>query len=72
MLLTARTAFAILLGTIAASAQPPRIGNCNILPADNIWNTPVDTLPVAANSASFITTIGSNIGLKADFGAGRV
>jgi hypothetical protein len=52
------------------SAQAPTIGSCPVLPADNIWNTPVDTLPLAANSASYITTIGSAKTLHPDFGSG--
>ena len=46
------------------------IGGCPVLPANNIWNTPVDTLPVLSNSASMVTTIGANTGFHADFGAG--
>jgi hypothetical protein len=46
------------------------IGSCAVLPANNIWNTPVDTLPVLPNSASMVTTIGANVGFHADFGAG--
>ena len=46
------------------------IGNCSVLPADNIWNTPVDTLPVLSNSSSMVTTIGASRGFHADFGAG--
>lgn len=53
----------------AASAQQT-IGGCSVLPADNIWNTPVDTLPVLSNSASMVATIGSTRGFHADFGAG--
>jgi hypothetical protein len=45
------------------------IGSCSVLPADNIWNTPVDTLPVLTNSASMVTTIGASRGFHADFGA---
>jgi hypothetical protein len=52
-----------------ASAQQS-IGNCSVLPADNIWNTPVDTLPVLSNSGSMVTTIGASRGFHADFGAG--
>src|SRR5687767_9748041 len=52
-----------------ASAQP-MIGGCPVLPADNIWNTPVDTLPVLANSATMVSTIGASRGFHADFGAG--
>jgi len=53
-----------------AEAQPPAIGKCTVLPADNIWNTPVDQLPVAANSAAYINTISSTAPVHADFGAG--
>lgn len=38
--------------------------------ADNIWNTPVDTLPVAANSATDVKTIGDSSPTHADFGSG--
>jgi len=46
------------------------IGSCPVLPANNIWNTPVDTLPVLSNSAAMVNTIGANTGFHADFGAG--
>lgn len=49
---------------------PPQIAGCNIFPSDNIWNTPVDTLPVHSNSAAYINTIGANRGLHPDFGSG--
>jgi hypothetical protein len=60
--------FLTMLG--AAYAQGPKIGNCPVLPADNIWNTPVDTLPVAANSAAYINRMGSTLPLRPDFGSG--
>lgn len=50
---------------------PPVIADCAIFPADNIWNTPVDTLPVAANSAAYINTIGASRTLHPDFGSGE-
>jgi len=54
-----------------ASAQAPNIGGaCTVFPADNIWNTPVDQLPVASNSSTYVNTIGSGAGVHADFGAG--
>jgi hypothetical protein len=64
-----------LLGAAAAGAQeadsvPPSAGGCDVFPADNIWNTPVDTLPVAANSAAYVTSIGGSTGMHPDFGAG--
>jgi hypothetical protein len=46
------------------------VSSCPVFPADNIWNTPVDTLPVDANSNAYITTIGAATGLHPDFGSG--
>ena len=54
-----------------ASAQAPTIGGtCTVFPADNIWNTPVDQLPVAGNSSTYVNTIGAATGVHPDFGAG--
>jgi hypothetical protein len=47
------------------------IGNCPVFPANNIWNTPIDKLPVAANSATLVNTIGASKGFHPDFGAGQ-
>src|ERR1039457_2888668 len=41
-----------LLSVCSATAQSPAIGSCPVLPADNIWNTPVDQLPVSADRKS--------------------
>jgi hypothetical protein len=41
-----------------------------VFPADNVWNAPVDRLPVHPNSAVYITTIGPNRTLHPDFGSG--
>ncbi len=49
---------------------PPNIAGCDVFPANNIWNTPVDSLPVHANSAAYMTTIGLNENVHADFGSG--
>ena len=46
------------------------IGGCRIFPADNIWNTRIDSLPVDARSRDYINTIGPAKGLHPDFGAG--
>src|SRR5262249_52796634 len=53
-----------------ATAQPPSIGNCNVFPTDNIWNTPVDHLPVAPASSTYVQTIGPSSAVHADFGSG--
>jgi hypothetical protein len=41
-----------------------------MFPADNVWNTPVDTLPLDAHSAAYIATIGADVGMHPDFGSG--
>jgi len=43
---------------------------CEVFPADNIWNTPVDNLPLDSNSAAYVATIGPGINLHPDFGSG--
>ena len=56
---------------VAASGRGQQMaGSCPVLPADNIWNTPVDTLPVLSNSSSMIDTIGATTRVHADFGSG--
>jgi hypothetical protein len=65
----AGTALALCLAAVCW-AQPPMAGNCSIFPPDNIWNTPVDTLPVSANSATYVNTIGASSPTHADFGSG--
>ncbi len=54
----------------AAATPPPLLAGCQILPADNIWNTPIDTLPVLAESDQYINSIGRTTGVHADFGSG--
>jgi hypothetical protein len=63
---------------LAAVATPgpargagPAVAGCPLLPADNIWNVRVDGLAVAANSASYVTSIGRTRTLHPDFGAGE-
>jgi len=56
--------------TLAAVPPDPSIGNCPVFPGDNVWNTPVDTLPVDPLSAQYITQIGSGSHLHPDFGSG--
>ncbi len=66
----------VVLGTVLSVAlagdayAQQTIGGCPVLPADNIWNTPIDTLPVLSNSTAMINTMGSSRGLFADFGSG--
>ncbi len=51
-------------------AQAPTVGNCTVLPANNIWNTPIDSLPVSPDSSTYVNTIGAAAGVHADFGSG--
>lgn len=51
-----------------ATPRSGDLGGCTLFPPDNIWNTPIDTLPVDPNSAAYIQTIGPSIGLHPDFG----
>jgi hypothetical protein len=43
---------------------------CQVFPSDNIWNTPVDELPVHPLSDDYIATIGEDVGMHPDFGSG--
>ena len=54
----------------SAPAAPPMLGGCPVLPANNIWNVPVDNMPVDARSAAYINTIGATRHVHADFGSG--
>jgi hypothetical protein len=59
-----------LSGSSAQALRVPGAPRCAIFPKTNPWNTRVDTLPVAANSAAIIQSIGAGTGLHADFGSG--
>jgi hypothetical protein len=64
---------AVALGLIAGlgSAHPlPRARNCPVFPPNNPWNQRVDQLPVAADSAALIASIGLDAPVHPDFGSG--
>src|ERR1700681_2900200 len=62
---------ATLLGFASlAAAQTPKVGNCTVFPADNIWNTRIDQLPVHPSSSTWVNTIGAASPLHPDFGSG--
>ncbi len=48
----------------------PVMSGCPVFPANNVWNTRVDWLPVHPNSAAYVNSIGSGSGFHMDFGAG--
>ncbi len=60
----------VYLPFLTYSKPSPQLAGCPILPSDNIWNTPVDKLPVSGYSSAYINSIGSSTGLHADFGSG--
>jgi len=60
----------VYLPLVIASGESPQVAECAVFPADNVWNTPVDTLPVDANSDAYIATIGADAHVHADFGSG--
>lgn len=49
-----------------AASGPPTVGSCTVFPADNIWNTPIDTLPVDSHSAAYIANIGATSPVRYD------
>lgn len=64
------TATAGAQATATGTAGGPQLGGCPVFPADNIWNRRVDSLPVDARSAAYVTSISPTAGLHPDFGAG--
>src|SRR5258706_3137556 len=50
-----------------ASGAGPAYGGCAVFPADNYWNSRVDSLPVHAASAAWVSAIGTATQLHPDF-----
>ena len=46
------------------------MAGCPVFPASNPWNVRVDRLPVAADSAKIVASIGAQLPVHADFGSG--
>jgi hypothetical protein len=69
MLLIVAAALATGTGT-AQALRVPGAPLCPIFPATNAWNQRVDALPVAADSAQVLASIGLSTGLHPDFGSG--
>ncbi len=61
---------AALTATGADAHRLPQAPRCPILPASNPFNQRVDSLPIAADSATLINSIGADATAKADFGSG--
>jgi hypothetical protein len=60
----------VLGGSTASALRMPTAPRCSVFPKSNPWNQPVDSLPVAVNSAQIVNSIGAGTGLHADFGSG--
>ena len=58
-----------LLASSKAFAQGD-IDGCQVFPTNNIWNVPVDSLPLDSNSTTYVNTIGAGAFAHADFGSG--
>ncbi len=56
-------------GSFILPAQTPLYAGCAVFPANNVWNTPIDTLPVDANSGAYVNTIGASSPAHPDFGS---
>lgn len=54
--------------SMVVPGSQPQIAGCGILPADHIFNTPIDTLPAHGSSDAFIATIGGTVRLHLDLG----
>lgn len=66
-ILTIIPIFSLILPSILFSQS---INNCQVFPKNNIWNTPLDTMPIHQKSQEYINTIGANLSLRSDFGSG--
>jgi hypothetical protein len=63
--------FVVTMGSYTLIAETMAgMAGCPLFTGDNIWNTPVDTLPVDSRSSSYVTTIGASKSLHPDFGSG--
>lgn len=54
----------------ASQSSPPSLAGCPVFPANNIWNQPVDWLPLDPASSAYVSTIGASRTVHADFGSG--
>lgn len=61
--------FASPAGAVVAPPFVPGAPSCPMFPIDNVWNKPVDRLPVRTDSDTLIRSIGLNAYLHPDFGS---
>ncbi len=61
---------ALLLSSVASPAAArsvPGAPGCAVFPADNVWNKPVDQLPVRSDSHALVSSIGLGAHVHPDF-----
>jgi hypothetical protein len=54
--------------TTCVESVGPSLGGCPLLPANHLFNTPIDALPVHPDSDAFIATIGPDTEIHLDLG----
>jgi hypothetical protein len=59
-----------LCAAVASASRLPQAPSCPVFPASSPWNQRVDRLPVAADSARIVQSIGVDDHVHADFGSG--
>jgi hypothetical protein len=65
--------FCVLINLLAFTSDAPAspsIAGCPVFSDNNVWNSPIETLPADPNSQNYIETIGSDKNLHPDFGSG--
>jgi hypothetical protein len=64
-------AVALACGSLAMAPTlgAQTLGGCPLFPSDNVWNVPVDELPVHPMSTTWIAAMGAETTLHPDFGA---
>jgi hypothetical protein len=67
----AALAASLFAGASARALRLPAARHCPVFPANNAWNQRVDKLPVSADSARLINSIGLDSPVHADFGSGE-
>jgi hypothetical protein len=57
-------------GAPVANGAPAADLPCALFPADNVWNTPINDLPLHPDSAAYVAAIGRDAPVHPDFGSG--
>lgn len=65
---SSRVFLPLIIGGAPTTIPAPSLAGCPMLPANNVWNARIDTLPVDAKSNTYINFIGAGKALHPDFG----